>query len=315
MRDGRRASADGRRRRPGPADGRGGGRRRAVAAAASARAVARSVRGGGRRVDLDPPARRLRCARRSVAHGGHRTAACLRATRRSAAARAYAQARVSKTRLRHGGRWAGVGWGSGVLPRRTTMASSGWADGDHLALVAAGAEGATSGVELVDPPVGAVEAAVGLVDRADAAAVVDPALRQQALAVPHAVAEVQQAEPRPVLGGGVDERGADEGAGLIDARVGRAHADRVQDAARAGTPRTARRSDRPTDDARDDVRRARRVVEDGAGRVGERAGRRVGARRRPGPRRTASRSRSTRRRRRSPPPTAGRRASAAGGRA
>ena len=48
-----------------------------------------------------------------------------RSGRRDHAHRLRLRPRVSRTRLRHGGRWGGVGWGSGVWPRRTTTASSG----------------------------------------------------------------------------------------------------------------------------------------------------------------------------------------------
>ena len=138
------------------------------------------------------------------------------------------QLRASKTRWRHGGRLAASG--SGVLAEADDDGVEGGADGHRLALVAGGAEGAPLGVELVDPPVGAVERRRRSGRPSAPPAVVDPALGEDPLPVPHAVAEVQRAEAGPVLGGGVDERRADERAGGVDAGVGRAHADRVQHA-------------------------------------------------------------------------------------
>ena len=122
----------------------------------------------------------------------------------------------------------GVGWGSGVWPRRTTTASRAgrWRPSGPRSRWPGRCRGrcragrSTSGRRRGSPSVS--------VDRADPAAVVDPALGQEPLAVPHAVAEVERAEAGPVLGGGVHERRADERAGRVDARVGGAHADRVQ---------------------------------------------------------------------------------------
>ena len=178
-------------------------------------------------------------------------------------------------------------------------------DDEVLALVAVCREGAR--VVPPQPPVGAVAELLLGRHRHGRAGMVDPALGQEALALPHAVAEVEVAEAGEVERRAVEERRADERAGVVEAWVGAA-------SSRAGR-RGARCRKRPharlaaahdvAHDAADDVRgargvvphRARRVVEREAG--GERGHVVLAARR------TASRSRRTRRRPRSPRRTAG----------
>ena len=80
----------------------------------------------------------------------------------------------------------------------------GRADGDRLALVARGAEGAERVVARQAPPVRTVRLAV-LVRRDHGAAVVHPAGRQQPYPVPHAVAQVEQSEAGPVAGRGAED--------------------------------------------------------------------------------------------------------------
>ncbi len=57
----------------------------------------------------------------------------------------------------------------------------------------------------------------------------------------------------------------------VDPRIGGAHPDRVQHPIEQERPHRVAGPDLATDDGCDDVGRARRVVEDGAGVVGERA--------------------------------------------
>ncbi len=110
----------------------------------------RTRRQRGRRVvrQLDPAAGRSGRTRGLVRHQQHRTGAPLQPNR-------LAQLSASKRRLRQGGRFSVIG--SSVLPRRTATASRAGQMATDWPFVAGRPEGAPLHVEVVHPPVGAVD--------------------------------------------------------------------------------------------------------------------------------------------------------------
>ena len=174
----------------------------------------------------------------------------------------------------------------------------GWPGGDdRLALVARGPERA----QLVTgrPPVGAVADLVDGVPRSLPAPVVDPALgRSRCRPTP------SRRYSRPKRANSqrqrVHERRGDEGAGLVEAGLGRRHADGYEQAV-AGSSRVASAPPRASPrSAGDDVAGARGVVEPGAGLGGERPRRWHRPPRRADRHRRACRPRGNRRRPRTP---------------